>query len=173
MFAQGIVAAEQLIAHLAAQYREGARCTGIVRGQEAAAGDIQAEDAGHLRPHAVDHGAAALALVFGFGIALHHRHHVADLRQSLQCLGIVKAQGAYGGDGADRRSLGHGLAGIDFDEVGAELGEFAQYIMADAFADGGKQHHGGDADGDAQSGEAAAQTMRGYRGEGKTQGIGE
>jgi len=50
-------------------------------------------------------------------------------------------------------------AGVDSDNIGAELGELRQHEAVNTFADGRKQHNRSNANGNAEQGEEAAHAV--------------
>ena len=63
-------------------------------------------------------------------------------------------------------------SGADGDDIGAELGEFRYDEAVQAFADGGQQDDGGNADGDAEGSQHRAQPLRPERRVGEVDEIG-
>ena len=84
----------------------------------------------------------------------------AEVVPDLQALDGVASVDLAGGrhDGgpqgplADVAALRLRLARLHGDDVGAELGELGQHELVQPLADGGKQNHGRNTDGDAQPG---------------------
>ena len=62
---------------------------------------------------------------------------------------------------------------MDADDIGAELGELGQHITVDALADRGQQDHRGDADGNPEQGQEAAQALRSDGAYGQLEGVGD
>ena len=89
-------------------------------------------------------------------------------RQPAQRLGVVDGERWVVPPSTPGMPRVFGLARVDREEVGAELGELAEDVVARALADRGEQDHRGDADGDAEHREHRAQPVarRGRRARG-------
>ena len=92
-------------------------------------------------------------IAFHRSIALGKSHRFSDIGKSGKSLGIFDGQWPYRPENPYRAAESGGLAGIDADESGPELGELGQHKAVDALADGGEQHDRRNADGDTQGGE--------------------
>src|SRR5574343_1652886 len=171
--AERVLAAEQFVLELGAEDDQASGALGIVRGQELAGAHLALEDVQHLRADAIDRGPAQAAVGADFGVAPDAGRHADDVRQAGQRPGVVERQrpGAARQAGR-RRAAGLGLAGVDADDVGAELAELAEHKAVDALADRGEQDYRRDADGDAEQGQEAAQALGGDGAGGELQGVG-
>jgi hypothetical protein len=171
---KGIFAAEQLVLQLRPEHHLRARAAGFFLGQELAAPDLALEYLQHAGADTIDRDAAHPAVAIDLGVAPDAGGHGDHVGQALQGLGVVQRQRPRAARQARQRATaGFRLARMDADDVGAELGELGQHVAVDALADRGQQDHRGDADGDAEQGQEAAQALCADGADGEGEGVGE
>ena len=158
--AQRVGVAEELLLEGGPRHHEGARANRVVGRQEAPGTDLHGKHAVHAGAHPIHGGARHPPGRLYLRVAEHDGGHARHQRQARDGGRIVEGELAGGARQPGRTAARAGAPRADLDDVGAELGEFLQHELVQAFADRGEQDHRGDAHGDAQQGEEAAQPMR-------------
>jgi hypothetical protein len=98
-----------------------------------------------IRALAIHHDPAAFVAGADFRVAHHRAVDIARTGHRPERFHVLQRNRPVGADGAGGNSVGLGLAGRDVDDVRAELGEFGNDKLVDAFADRGQQDDGGNA----------------------------
>ena len=111
-------------------------------------------------PTRVDAHAALAAVRLDRAAADDDRHGMQNVRRARDRLGVREAQRTHGVQHAGRDAERARLAGLDRERGRAELRELIHHVAVQAFADRRQQHHGRDADADAERGQRAAHAVR-------------